>query len=393
MLTAETCVSSPGTAANKNCPSDYTTWSRPFFAGALMFFGMTFTLIPFFFMRYGKPGVTKIDRWVVVNMIIPTILEYIGQILFMYGLKNIPMALSMTLKGSRVVFSAILVVIFLKRQLFKFHWTGVALTVLGLVIASLPTFMEPKDKSKSAGESALGIALVLSGEFARSFKGVFEERLMKRLHYDALMVVGLQGLFAFLFSIPVLAVVHAIQLDGKPLEDFSVSWKQFSTSPIIWGLSMTFPITVSGLFLSGAYVVKLMSTVHNALTGIITTSIVWVVTIIIHKIDSQRGVQVAVIDLLQLTGFAIVVLASLLYDSIIRLPWFYYPADRAAASGAGSSVPTVSKAEADVVIDEDIAETAKQLGYEDKDLMDSDEEQVTILPDDDSQDSPIRRRT
>lgn len=344
-------------------------------------------------MRYGKPGVTKIDRWVVVNMIIPSILEYIGQILFMYGMKSIPMALSMTLKGSRVVFSAILVVIFLKRQLFKFHWAGVALTILGLVIASLPTFIEPKDKSKSASESGLGIALVLSGEFVRSFKGVFEERLMKRLHYDAIMVVGLQGLFAFTLSIPILAIVHAIQLDGKPLEDFSVSWKQFSTSPLIWGLSMTFPITVSGLFLSGAYVVKLMSSVHNALTGIITTSIVWVVTIIIYKIDSQRGVQVAVIDLLQLTGFAIVVLASLLYDSIIRLPWFYYPVDRAAASGAGSSVPTVSKAEAEVVVDEDIAETAKQLGYEDKDLMDSDEEQVTILHDDDRQDSPIRRRT
>jgi drug/metabolite transporter (DMT)-like permease len=352
---------------------------------------MGFTLIPFFLYRYGKAGVTNIDKSVALNMLIPTVLEFIGQTLFLFGIQQIPMSLSMTLKGSRVVFSAVLLVIFLKRRLFVFHWVAVSLTILGLIIASLPSIISPKDKSKTVSQSLIGITLVLAGELVRSFKGVFEERLMKKLHYDALMVVGLQGLLAFILSLPILGIVHAINIDGKPLEDINDTWSQFGSNGLVIGLSLTFPITVSGLFLSGAYVVKLMSAVHNALTGIITTSLVWIVTIVIHLIDKNRGAAVDVLDLLQLTGFALVFVASLMYDSIFRLPIFYYPTDRAAASGAGNSVPNVSKDDADVLVDQDIAETVKMVHLENQ-VSDSDEEQVTIIPDDSTETSPTRRR-
>lgn len=315
-----------------------TKWNRPFFNSALLFFGMSFTLIPFFWFRFGKPGVTELNFQVVLNMLVPSILEFIGQVLFMIGSLYIPMALSLALKGSRVVFSAFLLVMFLKRKLFSFHWTGVTLTIVGLAVASTKHVLRPKGNSKTVGEVLTGISLVLAGEFIRSFRTVLEEKLMKKLRYDALMVVGLQGIMALMVTIPALCVVNAITgSSGKPLEDFSVTMSQFSYTPLIYCLAATFPVTVPGLFISGAYVTKLMSAVHNALTTMITLGVVWGLTVIINKIDPSRGAPIEWLSIVELSGYSIVLMASLIYDAIIRLPNFYYPLDRAAASGAGSS--------------------------------------------------------
>jgi len=315
-----------------------TKWHRPFFNSALLFFGMSFTLLPYFWFRFGKPGIHELNMQVIKNMLLPSLLEFIGQVLFMIGSLYIPMALSLALKGSRVIFSAFLLVLFLKRKLFAFHWIGVTLTIVGLAVASTKHVLRPKGNSKTVGEVLTGIALILAGECIRSFRTVLEEKLMKKLRYDALMVVGLQGIMALILTIPALFVVNAITLSsGKPMEDLSVTMAQFSYTPLIYALAATFPISVPGLFIAGAYVTKLMSAVHNALTTMITLGVVWGLSTIIHQIDSSRGTPLEVLSIVELTGYSIVLVASLVYDSIIRLPKFYYPLDRAAASGAGSS--------------------------------------------------------
>lgn len=338
----QTCVESPGKPADK-CEAGYERFSRPFFGATVLFFGMTFTLIPYYFLRHNKPGVTKVDKMTFVNMILPSLMEFIGQTMFMFGVMNIPMSLSLTLKGARVVFSALLLVVFLKRKLFAFHWTAIALTLVGIVVSSLKEIIEPSSSKKNDTTSVLiGIALVLGGEFIRSGRTVLEEKLMKKLKYDALLVVGLQGLYALVLSIPALFVANAIQTSKGSLEDLTTTWNQFTSSSIVLGISLTTPITVPGLFISGAYVTKLMSAVHNALTTIITNSIVWMLGIIVFYIDSTRGEKLVPLSSVQLVGFFIVLFSSLMYDAIIRIPKiFFYPVDRAAASGAGSSEKSV----------------------------------------------------
>jgi len=69
---------------------------------------------------------------------------------------------------------------------------------------------------------------------------------------------------------------------------------------------------------------------------------VWILTIIIHYIDNSRGSALEWLSLVQLLGFSLVLVASLMYDSILRIPQlFTYPIDRAQASGAGSSEKSV----------------------------------------------------
>lgn len=352
----ETCVSSPGAAAKDNCVDGEVRWSRSFFNAALLFFGMSFTMIPYYVLRHNKPGVSKLDRYTFINLIIPSLLEFTGQIMFMMGVKYIPMSLSLTLKGARVVFSALLLVVFLKRKLFAFHWLAIALTIAGLVVASIPSVIKKKSTTSTTktSDALMGIGLVLAGEFIRSMRGVIEEKMMKKMKYDALLVVGVQGIYGLILSIPTLFVVSEItNSKGKPLEDLSTTLAMFGSSAIVIGLSATVPVTVPGLFIAGAYVTKLMSAVHNALTTILTNGLVWILAIIVHFIEPGRGSSLQWISLVQLLGFIMVLVASLIYDAMIRIPCFFtYPLDRAAASGAGTSEKSVLGivSEADIVV-------------------------------------------
>jgi len=341
-FTKQTCVEAPG-KHHETCGDNFERFNRPFFAATVLFFGMTFTLVPYFFLRHNKPGVTKVDKMTFVNMLIPSLLEFMGQTMFLLGVMKIPMSLSLTLKGARVVFSALLLVVFLKRKLYAFHWTAIALTVIGICVSSLKEIISPSHTKETDTTSVLiGIALVLGGEFIRSARTVLEEKLMKKLRYDALLVVGLQGLFALILAVPALFVVNAIKTSKGSLEDISQTWTQFTSNPIVWGIALSTPLTVPSLFIAGAYVTKLMSSVHNALTTIITNSIVWMLGIIVHLIDTSRGEKLIPLSSVQVVGFIIVLFSSMMYDSIIRLPKiFAYPADRAAASGAGDSEKSV----------------------------------------------------
>jgi hypothetical protein len=265
----------------------------------------------------------------------------------------------------------LLLVLFLKRKLFAFHWVAIVLTLVGIVVSSLKEIIEPSSsKEFQTTDVLIGIALVLAGEFIRSMRTVLEEKLMKKLKYDALLVVGLQGIYALVLSVPALFVVNAIETSKGPLEDLQVTWNQFVSSSIVMGICFTTPITVPGLFVAGAYVTKLMSAVHNALTTIITNSIVWILAVIVYFIDNKRGEKLIPLSSVQLVGFIIVLFASLMYDAIIRIPQiFYYPLDRAAASGAGSSEKSVlgiAESEPETMASEETKESLVQQAHNTK---------------------------
>lgn len=81
----ETCVPKDGAKKDK-CDADYTRWSNSFFMGSLLFFGMSFTLIPYFVSRHGKPGATPVNKQTLVNMLLPALLEFVGQVMYVLTL-------------------------------------------------------------------------------------------------------------------------------------------------------------------------------------------------------------------------------------------------------------------------------------------------------------------
>jgi len=333
----ETCVPMEG-ATDTHCDgAGLQRFKRPFVMSFLLFFSMSFTLIPYFLLRHNKPGVTKVTKKTFIDLLVIGGLEFLGQVLFLFGASKIPMSLSLTLKGSRVVFSALFLILIMGRKLFAFHWFAIAIVLAGIVVASIPAVVKP-EKGPGATEAIIGISLVLAGELIRSLRGVVEEKMLKKLRYDALLVVGIQGLYACILTIPLIISVNYIENSKGPLEEFTETVRMFGSSGVIIAIAAFMPFSVPGLFVAGAYVTKLMSAVHNALTTILTNGTVWIISIIVHYVDPLhlRGHGVELISLVQLTGFLMVLVASLIYDADIKLPClFKYPLNAAVASGIG----------------------------------------------------------
>ncbi len=68
------------------------------------------------------------------------------------------------LKGGTIILTAIFSVLFLKRKLKSYHYIGIILTVIGITIVGLSSFLisgEDGDQDEDFGNRFIGLGLVL----------------------------------------------------------------------------------------------------------------------------------------------------------------------------------------------------------------------------------------
>jgi drug/metabolite transporter (DMT)-like permease len=101
------------------------------------------------------------------------------------------------LRGMKVLITAILSIIFLKKKLYRHHWTSVAVIFLGLILVGVAVLT---DKSSGGGidTSPLGIFILLLATVFSSCLYVVEEKILGKYTLDPLKVVGLEGLWGLI---------------------------------------------------------------------------------------------------------------------------------------------------------------------------------------------------
>ncbi|CAH8444700.1 unnamed protein product [Heterobilharzia americana] len=150
------------TANDTRTPHNF---NKPWFQTLLMFFGEGFCIFAFLIMRFRKKrqilahgfstiGVhtrghslvsTPVFNWI---FLLPTCCDLLGSTLAGIGLLYIDASIWQMLRGSLIVFAGILSVIFLKRRLRYFQWTGIMITVIGLaLVGSKSVFSEHSIKT------------------------------------------------------------------------------------------------------------------------------------------------------------------------------------------------------------------------------------------------------
>jgi drug/metabolite transporter (DMT)-like permease len=140
---------------------------------------------------------------------IPAMLDLVGSSLSGIGLLFVPASVWQMLRGSLIVFSAILSVIFLKRKLVMFHWIGIALVVAGLGTVGTSSLLNNSDGANSS--LWFGIGIVMVGQLISSTQLIVEEILLKNKSYHPLHVVGLEGVSGIvMLSTLVLPIMYYI---------------------------------------------------------------------------------------------------------------------------------------------------------------------------------------
>ena len=106
------------------------------------------------------------------------------------------------LRGSVIIFTALLSVAFLHKKLYLFHWMGMITVVIGMIVVGFGDIPPvPGEVGKSTG-NAIPTSLILAGDLLiihaqiiASIQVTFEEKVVKTYKVPPLQGVGWEGIF------------------------------------------------------------------------------------------------------------------------------------------------------------------------------------------------------
>lgn len=134
---------------------------------------------------------------------IPAAFDIVGSSLMNVALTLIPASVYQMLRGMIIIVTAVMSIIFLKRKLFRHHWTSIGLIFSGVALVGVAAIM-----NSSGGEEVkpLGILLLIISQLFSGGLYIVEEKLLGDYYLDPLKVVGLEGLWGFLMTLVILPI-------------------------------------------------------------------------------------------------------------------------------------------------------------------------------------------
>ncbi|XP_061183493.1 solute carrier family 35 member F6-like isoform X3 [Saccostrea echinata] len=254
----------------------------------------------------------------------PTICDLIGTSLAGIGLVYVDASVWQMLRGSIIIFAGILSKIFLKRKLRAVHWSGMLVTMIGLVLVGCSSVFKSKTSSSSGSKTILGIILILGSQVVSASQMVIEELFLKKRSLHPLHVVGMEGTYGvIMMSAIVLPAMYYI-----PGSDVNNSYEnsldalyQIYNEPRLLVFCLLYLTSIAFYNYFGLAVTKSLTAVHRTLIDACRTMLVWGVDLIIYyafdkdfgePFDKQYG-------LLQVDGFLFLLIGTALYNELIHV--------------------------------------------------------------------------
>lgn len=103
----------------------------------------------------------KITKIHPAMLAIPAMCDVTSQTLQLIGLALVPPSIYQMSRGFVVVFTAILSIVFLKRKLYRHHWTGIVLVMVGVAEGGFIDIFRGSSDNSSAAAQLFGILLIL----------------------------------------------------------------------------------------------------------------------------------------------------------------------------------------------------------------------------------------
>lgn len=252
-------------------------------------------------------GATPI--WMYFLLAIPSVFDLAATTFCMMGLVYLDVSIYQLLRGSGIVFVALMKHHALGDRLYAFQWVGVFLNVISVILvgatamlnsspsssaaaaaaasggemAGLDAFVEGDDRARhvaTTAEALLGVVLVLSGAFVQALQFVFEEKVMS-LESEAavppLLLIGMEGLWGtILCLILVYPLAYFIPGDdhGSYEDPFNTWYMLIHTPTIRWSFFVYF-LAILGYNLFAALVTFLLNSVWHAILDNFRPITVW----------------------------------------------------------------------------------------------------------------------
>jgi len=285
-------------------------------------FAMLVVIAPFFYQEIynrralGIKPTYPYTRRAHLLTIMPAILEVTGMLVSLTANTVLDASVMVLLKSIRIPVSAFMNKYIVGRSLHLYQKAAVFITILGIIpVMCSETF---KDKSSEAPTISPYVAFIMVA-VAEVFKGiryVYEERLIKIEKLSSEFLVFMQSLIDTLISIGFIVVYHLI---GQ--ENWFGTWGKLSNSPGLW-LLLIFQILLTGFHnYTSTLITEKLSSLHNVLISQGRVVVTAVFMIIIERFFRCMGEKLGWNTAINSIGYVLFVLAALLYNGNVRLPW------------------------------------------------------------------------
>ena len=123
---------------------------------------------------------TRIPIKTYFYLMIPALFDCVATVLCMIGLLFLDVSIYQLLRGSGIIFVALLRQYYLHEHLFYFQWTGVAWNVASVMLVGTTALLNSSHayEDSNAEQATIGVLFMLAGSLVQSMMFVFEEKVM-----------------------------------------------------------------------------------------------------------------------------------------------------------------------------------------------------------------------
>lgn len=253
-------------------------------------------------------------KWKVLKTAIPALFDLIACGLANTGFLFVPASVWQMLRGSELLFAALLRGLCLGKHLAPHQWRGLSLTLLGVTMVGLAHAWA----TGSQIHACLGMGMVILSQAFQAGQAVAEEMLVEE-DLPELEVLGIEGAWGavmmVLFIFPLLFIIPGA--DHGHLEDEWDAWTLLISNSWLGGLLLAYFVSVSLYNMLGiAFLAASGSTVLRLMFDTLRTLVVWVFGLVIHYcVDARSGVGEAwtPYSYFEAAGFVLLILGNITF--------------------------------------------------------------------------------
>ena len=185
-------------------------FEHPFFQCLIMFAGESLCIFIYLYQRYslvrnygsvqaspGMQNAVKEGMKTDINPLlftIPMLCDSGASALLLIGYINLPASITQMMGGFVVFVVAIMSILFLKRKLYRHHWSGLALLFIGIGFVALSVLVAGKNQENPNENPIIGIPLMIISILIQGVQYIVEEKLLGSYYLDPMKVVGWEGI-------------------------------------------------------------------------------------------------------------------------------------------------------------------------------------------------------
>jgi len=260
--------------------------------------------------------------------VLPALCDMTGTSCMYIGLTLTSASIYQMLRGSVVIFTGILSVLFLKNKQYKFHWLGMLLVLVGTILVGVASIIDPddddsdSDSSSSTSKTIMGNGLVVFAQVLTAFQMVVEEKFIVAQDVMPIGVVAFEGCFGFTIISCLLVVFYflpgldGLSNDSKHFENSLDAFVQLSNSLPLLLATAGSVLSIAFFNWFGVSITQSLSASHRMVLDSVRTMVVWAFDLAVF------GTSFA---WLQLVGFVVLLAGTIIYNEVVKLPWLYYP--------------------------------------------------------------------